>query len=97
MRQFQLISNPAPDVRWAQMLQILLLANLANLASSLRDNSGITNPWGENQRPKLYTDYLTQHTGKKFIYLGGTYIYLFFWNLKMLKKSALFMNVFSMP
>ena len=64
MRQFQLISNP-PDVRWWALL--LILANLANLTSSLRDNSGVTNPWGENQRPKLYTDYLTQHTGKNLI------------------------------
>ena len=62
MRQFQLISNPSPPVRWAGML--ILLATLTHLAASLRANSGITDPWGENQRPKLYTDYLTQHSGK---------------------------------
>ena len=65
MRQFQLISNPSPPVRWAGML--ILLATLTHLAASLRANSGITDPWGENQRPKLYTDYLTQHSGKNWI------------------------------
>ena len=65
MRQFQLISNPSPPVRWAGTL--ILLATLTHLAASLRANSGITDPWGENQRPKLYTDYLTQHSGKNWI------------------------------
>ena len=65
MRQFTLISNPPVRwslVRWAGMLTVL--ATLTHLAASLRANSGISDPWGENQRPKLYTDYLTQHSGR---------------------------------
>lgn len=37
---------------------------LINACLSLRPNSGVSDPWGENQRPKLYTDYLTQHSGR---------------------------------
>jgi semaphorin 6 len=69
MRQFQLISNPSPPVRWAGKL--ILLATLTHLAASLRANSGITDPWGENQRPKLYTDYLTQHSDAAYRFFGN--------------------------
>ena len=54
------IATP-PPVRWT----LLFLALLGSHVWALRSNSGVTDPWGENQRPKLYTDYLTQHSGKK--------------------------------
>ena len=59
LRQSDQIATP-PPVRWT----LLFLALLGSHVWALRSNSGVTDPWGENQRPKLYTDYLTQHSGK---------------------------------
>ena len=63
------IATP-PPVRWT----LLFLALLGSHVWALRSNSGVTDPWGENQRPKLYTDYLTQHSGKKLFLKYVSYI-----------------------
>ena len=58
-----------PPVRWTILTMILFVLNFVALIQNsvaLRARSGHTNPWGENQRPKLYTDYLTKHSGKLF-------------------------------
>ena len=70
-----------PPVRWTNFCEIvftkkitmilfvLIFVNLIQNSVALRARSGHTNPWGENQRPKLYTDYLTKHSGKTiFLY-----------------------------
>ena len=66
-----------PPVRWLtnfceivftkKLTMILFVLNFVVLIQNsvaLRARSGHANPWGENQRPKLYTDYLTKHSGK---------------------------------
>ena len=61
-----------PPVRWTIITMILFVLNFVALIQNsvaLRARSGHTNPWGENQRPKLYTDYLTKHSGKPFFKL----------------------------
>ena len=51
------------------ILCVLIFVTLIQNSVALRARSGHTNPWGENQRPKLYTDYLTKHSGKTiFLY-----------------------------
>lgn len=64
MRRFQCKLTSEPPVRW-WLSWLVMLAIWAPLRTHcLRANSGVTDPWGENLRPKLYTDYLTQHSGK---------------------------------
>ena len=78
-----------PPVRWTNFCEIvftkkitmilfvLIFVTLIQNSVALRARSGHTNPWGENQRPKLYTDYLTKHSGKTI------FLYFFF----ILKKK----------
>ena len=74
-----------PPVRWTNFCEIvftkkittmilfvLIFVTLIQNSVALRARSGHTNPWGENQRPKLYTDYLTKHSGKTI------FLYFFF-------------------
>ena len=55
-----------PPVRWTSLLLFFVycVVFLSQNICALRAKSGHSNPWGENQRPKLYTDYLTKHSGK---------------------------------
>ena len=70
-----------PPVRWTNFCEIdftkkittmilfvLIFVTLIQNSVALRARSGHTNPWGENQRPKLYTDYLTKHSGKTIFF-----------------------------
>jgi len=66
LRQSDQIATP-PPVRWT----LLFLALLGSHVWALRSNSGVTDPWGENQRPKLYTDYLTQHSDTAYRFFGN--------------------------
>jgi hypothetical protein len=57
-----------PPVRWIFVF-LQFFCVFVQLSVSLRATSGSADPWGENQRPKLYTDYLTELSGKTFYFL----------------------------